>query len=38
MRAILLAGGMALVFTLLGTIRSTNGEEYRYPLTLRLIS
>ncbi|WP_370039274.1 DUF4870 domain-containing protein [Nocardioides sp.] len=36
---LLVVVGLAwVVFTLIGTIRSTNGEEYRYPLTLRLIS
>ena len=31
-------GLLWVVFTLIGTIRSANGEEYRYPLTLRLVS
>ncbi len=36
---LLVVVGLAwVVFTLIGTIRSTNGEEYRYPLTLRLVS
>lgn len=35
---LVVVGLVWVVFTLIGTIRSTNGEEYRYPLTLRLIS
>lgn len=35
---LMVVGLVWVVFTLIGTIRSTNGEEYRYPLTLRLIS
>ncbi|MCY7395756.1 MAG: DUF4870 domain-containing protein [Nocardioides sp.] len=27
-----------LVLTLIGTIKSANGEEYRYPLTIRVVS
>lgn len=27
-----------LVFTVIGTIRASNGEDYRYPLTLRLVN
>ncbi|HSX63196.1 MAG TPA: DUF4870 domain-containing protein [Pseudoxanthomonas sp.] len=36
----LLAGVVAvawLVLTIIGTIKASNGEAYRYPLTLRLI-
>ncbi len=33
-----IVGLLWVVFTLIGTIRSLNGEEYRYPLTLRVIS
>ena len=28
----------ALVFLIQGSIKATNGEEYRYPLTLRFVS
>ncbi|CAM3615538.1 DUF4870 domain-containing protein [Nocardioides marinus] len=35
---LVLVGVLWVVFTLIGTIRSANGEEYRYPLTLRLVS
>lgn len=27
-----------LVFTVIGAIRASNGEDFRYPLTLRLVS
>ena len=27
-----------LVFTIIGTIRASHGEEYRYPLTIRMVS
>ena len=35
---LVLVGVLWVVFTLIGSIRSANGEEYRYPLTLRLVS
>ncbi len=35
---LVVVGLVWVVFTLIGTIRSVNGEEYRYPLTLRLVS
>lgn len=35
---LLVVGLLWLVFTLIGTVKSANGEEYRYPLTLRLVS
>lgn len=31
-------GAIWLIFTILGTLRSANGEEYRYPLTIRMVS
>lgn len=35
----LAAVGIAwLVFTVIGSVRSARGEEYRYPLTIRLVS
>ena len=30
-------GAWWLVFTILGSVRSSNGELYRYPLTIRLV-
>jgi len=27
-----------LVFTIIGAIRASHGEEYRYPLTIRMVS
>ena len=27
-----------LVFTIIGSIRAANGEDYRYPLTIRMVS
>jgi len=27
-----------LVFTIMGSIKASNGEEYRYPLTIRMVS
>jgi uncharacterized protein len=27
-----------LVFTILGTVRASGGEEYHYPLTIRMVS
>lgn len=32
-----IVGVLWLVFTVLGTVRSSNGEEYRYPLTIRMV-
>jgi uncharacterized Tic20 family protein len=32
-----LVGLAALVLTIIGTIRASNGVLYRYPLTVRLI-
>ena len=29
---------VALVFLIQGSIKAVNGEEYRYPLTLRFVS
>lgn len=33
-----IVGLLWVVFTLIGTIRSSRGEEYRYPLTIRMVS
>ena len=33
-----IVGVMWLVFTIIGSIRSSKGEEYRYPLTIRMVS
>ena len=27
-----------LVFTIIGSVKSANGELYRYPLTIRMVS
>jgi len=27
-----------LVLTIMGTVKASNGEEYRYPLTIRMVS
>ncbi len=27
-----------LVFTIIGSVRASNGEQYRYPLTIRMVS
>jgi uncharacterized protein len=27
-----------LVFTIIGSVKSANGEDYRYPLTIRMVS
>jgi uncharacterized Tic20 family protein len=27
-----------LVFTILGSVKAGNGEDYRYPLTIRMVS
>ena len=29
---------MWLVFTIIGSIKASNGEDYRYPLTIRMVS
>jgi len=34
----LVLGLLALLFIIMATIKASNGEEYRYPLTLRLVS
>ena len=31
-------GLLWLVFTILGTVRSLDGQDYRYPLTIRMVS
>jgi uncharacterized Tic20 family protein len=33
-----IVGIMWLVFTILGSVRAARGEEYRYPLTIRMVS
>lgn len=33
-----IVGVMWLVFTIIGSVRSSKGEEYRYPLTIRMVS
>jgi uncharacterized protein len=33
-----LVGLAWLVFTVIGSIRAARGEEYRYPLTIRIVS
>ena len=35
---ILVVAVMWLVFTIVGSIKASNGEDYRYPLTLRMVS
>ena len=35
---VLVLGLLALLFIILATIKASNGEDYRYPLTLRLVS
>ena len=32
-----IVGLVWLVFTIVGSVRSARGEEYRYPLTIRLV-
>ena len=34
----LVLGLLALLFIILATVKASNGEDYRYPLTLRFIS
>ena len=31
-------GVLWLVFTILGSVRTADGGEYRYPLTIRMVS
>ncbi len=33
-----IVGVMWLVFTIIGSVQSSRGEEYRYPLTIRMVS
>lgn len=33
-----IVGLMWLVFTIVGSVRAARGEEYRYPLTIRMVS
>ena len=35
---LIVVGIMWLVFTIMGSIKASNGEDYRYPLTLRMVS
>ena len=35
---ILVFGVLWLVFTIIGSVKSANGEMYRYPLTIRMVS
>jgi uncharacterized Tic20 family protein len=35
---ILVFGVLWLVFTIIGSVKSVNGEMYRYPLTIRMVS
>jgi uncharacterized Tic20 family protein len=34
----IVVGIVWLVFTILGAIKASNGEDYRYPLTLRMVN
>ena len=34
----LVFGGFWLVFTIIGSVKSVNGEMYRYPVTIRMVS
>ncbi len=34
----LVVGVLWLVFTIIGSIKASNGEDYRYPLTIRMVS
>lgn len=36
--AAMVLGIVWLVFVIIGTIKASNGEAYRYPMTLRLVS
>ena len=31
-------GAWWLVFTIIGSVKASNGEDYRYPLTIRMVS
>ena len=31
-------GVLWLVFTIIGSVKASNGEDYRYPLTIRMVS
>ena len=33
-----IVGLMWLIFTIIGSVRASRGEEYRYPVTIRLVS
>jgi len=33
-----LVGLFWLIFTIIGSVRASNGEDYRYPLTIRMVS
>jgi len=33
-----IVGLMWLIFTIIGSVRASKGEEYRYPVTIRLVS
>ena len=35
---LLVVGILWLVFTIIGSIKGSNGEDYRYPLTIRMVS
>jgi uncharacterized Tic20 family protein len=35
---ILVFGGFWLVFTIIGSVKAVNGELYRYPVTIRMVS
>jgi uncharacterized protein len=35
--AIIVGGVLALVFTVLGAIKANNGEDYRYPINIRMV-
>ena len=34
----IVVGILWLVFTIIGSIKGSNGEDYRYPLTIRMVS
>lgn len=36
--ALLAIAACALIFPIVATVKASNGEDYRYPLTLRLVS
>ena len=35
---LIVVGLMWLILTIVGSIRASNGEDYRYPLTIRMVS